>query len=74
MFTPFTKYFDLRLRSSKQERFFVSVSKLSQEVFNDTFRFSDDWKIYSRVYMDSKGRGVHRPPLGYFFRDDGHCE
>ena len=59
VYTPFTIFFDFRLRSLRYEKDFLPVlSKLSQPSMVKIFHFSDEWKVVSVAPQ----RGVSTPP------------
>ena len=57
--TPFTIFFDFRLRSLRYKKDFLPVlSKLSQASMVKIFHFSDEWKVVSVAPQ----RGCTIPP------------
>ena len=59
VYTPFTIFFDFRLRSLRYENDFLPVlSKLSQTSMVKIFHFSDEWKVVS---VAPQRGGVHPP-------------
>ena len=67
VYTPFTNFFDFRLRSLRYEKDFLPVlSKLSWASMVKIFHFSDEWKVVSMA--PQRGRGVTPINPEVFFR------